>query len=209
MAARVEPPRPRAGVRDVPSPPPVGWAGREVEPYSPALASGGTPPPPLWVMPSELPPEARSQGFVDAYPTPGPPLPPAEGLFDVPGLLERLWLARALEASHRERSGAVVAAAPAGLEVPLAAPASEETPASISSEESVSLGPEPPAEPALPDVGNGPAVEAPRRLASNVISPATLLARPRGWICPTCYLTNDPDATTCRGCRSAGLHLAP
>jgi ribosomal protein L40E len=32
-------------------------------------------------------------------------------------------------------------------------------------------------------------------------------SRPRSWVCPYCYLTNDAGATTCRGCRSSSLHL--
>lgn len=184
MAALLEPPgaRPRApganrypGLTDEergldPSPAPRPTV--EVRPApTPPLELG---PPPLWVAPSEVPAASRALGFFDASPEletiePDPPAP--EGLFDVPGLLERLWLARALEAG-RDRP----------VNRPLRSPASP---------------PMPPLAGATTRYGlstAGPTTEP------DAVSPPAG-PRPVGWICPQCYLTNDAARLDCRGCQ--------
>jgi len=115
MAVQVEPPRWRPR-----SPEPARYPGLTPEERGYEVAAPVPPDPeplpgtPLWVAPSELPPPGRSQGFVvDRAPPPAPPLPETEGLFDVPGLLERLWLARALEA-RRAPSSSTAASLPQG-----------------------------------------------------------------------------------------------
>lgn len=201
MAVRVEPPRGRPAPRES-----VRYAGLTPEErgYDPTSAPEVVPEPPLWMIPSELPPAARPVGFVGALPSapPSEPTPP-EGLFDVPGLLERLWLARALEASHRERSGPPVAAPPAEpppptVSLPIPSPAKSGAIATpwtgVRPPQSSAPRPSVPPTPV-----HGPAVPPPELAAAP--------ARPKSWICPYCYLTNDADATTCRGCRSGHLHL--
>ena len=193
MAVRVEPPRGRPVLRE-----PSGYPGLTpeemgLEPPPPVERPEPWPGPPLWVVPSAVPPPARSVGFVAAPPERVAPAPPGtEGLFDVPGLLERLWLARALEA-HREHPEVPAAAAYAGPP-PVAAtspPVRVPTP-----------GPSVPVE--------APAdrrYEAPVSVLPTAAPSARAPFRPRSWICPYCYLTNDADAATCRGCRSSSLHL--
>jgi hypothetical protein len=148
-------PRPSVEVRPAPTPP---------------LELG---PPPLWVAPSDVPAPSRALGFFDAVPEletiePDPPTP--EGLFDVPGLLERLWLARALEAG-REKPVNRTLRPPSVL--PMPALAGAETRYGLSAGHRV-------------PVAEGAAAPAP--------------PRPVGWICPRCYLTNEAEALTCRGC---------
>jgi hypothetical protein len=207
MAVSVEPPRPRAGAQEPSRYPGLTPEERGLEPPSVAVVSPAPePPPPLWVAPAEVPPADRSVGFVAALPQPTPSEPPdRDGLFDVPGLLERLWLARALEA-HRERVGAATTheAEPSrGHEKPRP-----------STEGRSGVAPAP-----------APAVPGPEeREASEVLPPRLVKPwswsrrpglpptlpmgfRPRGWVCPYCYLANDEGATTCRGCRSSTLHL--
>jgi hypothetical protein len=202
MPVLVEPPRPRGGAR---GPPPT----REA-PLPPVhlLAPEPVPPPPLWLLPSEMPPEARSHGFAEAYPSVGEPPAESEGLFDVPGLLERLWLARALEASHRERSGSFPSSSPRAPASASPAPLSTEPAGETDPAEPVTGVILPPAEPEAPPAVVAASPEPVEALPIPEGSPpAHPQPRPRGWICPSCYLTNDPGAVTCRGCRSGRLHL--
>jgi hypothetical protein len=148
---------------------------------------------PLWVLPSDVPPSARPVGFVGPLPEPldvAPPQVDPEGLFDVPGLLERLWLARALEA-HRERPPDVPSEARSGA---VASPPPAPVPVSAPLTPLADL-PKPPSDATLSSDGS----QTPSR-------PSSWL-RPRSWVCPYCYLANDEGASTCRGCRSSSLHL--
>jgi len=209
MAVVVEPPRARPGPKELGRYPGLTPEERGVDP-PPRLRPSPVPeaPPPLWIMPSGVPKESRSLGFVGPLPEPElPPAAPPEGLFDVPGLLERLWLARALEASHRERwaaSAAVEAPEPGAPPArPVAAPVAPHSPVRSGALSwpmlSVPAPPvAPPAEAAVAPPSPPPPAEPPRTAPS---------VRPRSWICPYCYLTNDANATTCRGCRSGNLHF--
>lgn len=188
MAALVEPPRARPRVPEPSRYPgltdeergldsaPYARPTVEVRPApTPPLELG--PPPPLWVAPSEVPPADRSGGFFDApaaLETIEPDPPPAAGLFDVPGLLERLWLARALEAG-RDRPPRAAPSVPAPSRASVEAPSGAETRYGLSAER----------RPREPE----PATAGPP------------VPRPVGWICPQCYLTNDAGAASCRGCR--------
>jgi len=205
MVARVEPPRGRPEQRY----PGLTPEERGFEPPSASVVSPEPePPPPLWVIPSELPQTARSVGFVGPLPESQlPEPPPPEGLFDVPGLLERLWLARALEA-HRERPWSPTTQDEAAPEL-----ARDRTPFPT---EARSGGVPVTGLAGSPDsrgtVAPMPASSVPRagstppEPASGPV-PIAPPSRPRSWVCPYCYLTNNADATTCRGCRSGSLHL--
>jgi ribosomal protein L40E len=198
MAVRVEPPRGRPVER---------YPGLTPEergfdpPSTPRISVEPEPPPPLWMIPSEMPHPDRSVGFVGALPDAQlPEPPPAEGLFDVPGLLERLWLARALEAAHHERPWPS-ATGPDGRELRTTLPSSGRSGAAMPSAPdrpvpAPSLSPLDPPAPVL-------ATASPALETAGIVEPP----RPRSWICPHCYLTNDASATTCRGCRSGTLHL--
>ena len=121
MVARVDPPRSRPPARDALTDPAARYPGLTPEErgydLAPISATDGEPPPPLWVAPAELPAASRSTGFFGPAPTAPSDRTPPEGLFDVPGLLERLWLARALEANH-ERPWAAYAARTAAAPAP-------------------------------------------------------------------------------------------
>lgn len=204
MVARVEPPRWRPGLSEPERYPGLTAEERGYDPPStprdpPELA------PPLWVAPSALPPPSRSVGLVMAPPAPlaAPRLEP-EGLFDVPGLLERLWLARALEA-RREPPGepSATASRPTGSVSPhLPTPPGALDPARPVTAPTAREGP-PRAVPG--DYGAQPLV--PPRESVAEPSPSPPPSWPSSWICPYCYLANDPRAATCRGCRSSSLHL--
>lgn len=154
------------------------------------------PPPPLWVAPSDIPRPARALGFVAALPETeerGPPAP--EGLFDVPGLLERLWLARALEAGRDRTTGPARAQESEEL-VRMPTPPDNSDRSGGATTEAASTG-----------VGTpGEAVADPPREGRSD-EPATHVAPPtayaRSWVCPWCYLANDAGATVCRGCRAS------
>ncbi len=181
MAALLEPPRARPRPADPERYPGLTLEERGLDPsptVSPAIEL--EPPPPLWIAPSEIPPESRSLGFAAAYPddsetiVPDPPRP--EGLFDVPGLLERLWLARALEAA-RDRAPPSSALAAARVE---------------------------PVTPVIP--WTGPPTRYGLSGGQQAVSPAAPppsppRSAPKGWICPRCYLTNNVGAAECRGCQ--------
>ena len=202
MAVRVEPPRGRSASNY----PGLTPEERDVEvPTVPVRSLEPEPPPPLWFIPSEVPRSSPSGGFFG--PLPGarePEPPPPEGLFDVPGLLERLWLARALEA-RRERPWSSTGT---GVNGPEPDPAGGSGPLPTGSQSGGVLAGVPARSP-----GGGPAPRAtapdatplPERPAAAPVSGVP--PRPRTWICPHCYLTNDATATTCRGCRSGTLHL--
>lgn len=205
MVARVEPSRARPPAGETPG------GGRY--PGLTAEERGLEPQPPrsptaepddslaLWVAPAEVAPASRSSGFfggISESPAPPPPSAAAEpeGLFDVPGLLERLWLARALEAG-RDRPWASYAARKLSSEPP--------PPVLVSSP---SAGP--PVRAPLPRVP-GPAAPAasvspPRPVAplppNGPPTPARVAAAALwgSWICPQCYLTNDRAFALCRGC---------
>ncbi len=198
MAVRVEPPRGRSGSSEASRYPGLTAEERGLEPPFP---------PPLEpvAVPSSLAVPLAATPLVDGLaerrgaPEASPDLPPSslpsasEGLFDVPGLLERLWLARALEV-HRARSFAVAPPHPPSPGVPrtLGAPAADLPPGRLEAESSA---------PRLTEPGRSTgAAEAPRSLP---LEPAPR----KSWVCPYCYLANDRDATTCRGCRSGNLHL--
>ncbi len=188
MAVRVEPPRARPALRE-----PGGYPGLTpeemgLEPPPAPERQEAWPSPPLWVAPSAVPPAARSAGFIAAPPD------DTEGLFDVPGLLERLWLARALEARRDPPSPSPALlnpSPPPGPIAPVAAPP-----------EPVRSAPPRPAPPPAERRAETPVSVVPTAAPS-----ARAPFRPRSWICPYCYLTNDADAATCRGCRSGSLHL--
>ena len=204
MAVRVEPPRGRPAPKESTNYPGLTPEERGAETLSSALLPA-EPAPPLWIIPSSAPAAIPSVGFVGALPEgrPAEALPP-EGLFDVPGLLERLWLARALEAAHRERLGDPAITHPNGPPVP-------ESRSPLPSEHRsgavpAGLAPRPPAPDAAPLGLPPPTPSTPP--TPRILSPAAVAeARPRSWICPFCYLTNDAGAATCRGCRSGTLHL--
>ena len=161
------------------------------------------PPPPLWVVPRDPPRSSGSVGFVGPLPEVAPRAPPEEeGLFDVPGLLERLWLARALEA-RRETPRA-----PKGATVAEPGPT---PPPSLGPAQSGALAARPPAarpEAPLPGPASAPppATAGPPviRPSSSVIVPNVPLAR--SWVCPYCYLANNPSSSICRGCRNTVPH---
>ena len=203
MAVQVEPPRWRPR-----SPEPARYPGltpeeRGYERPPPEPAEVGTlPGTPLWIAPSELPPPARSVGFVVASEAPPTiPAPETEGLFDVPGLLERLWLARALESrrspslpvTHLLGPGPVAEIEPVPSAGELTRPDPEARPPA---------SPAPPAGTAGPELILHPAERAPEPAV-----PPPVASWPSSWVCPYCYLANDPRAATCRGCRSCSLHL--
>jgi len=208
MAVRVVPPRGRPEASDPGRYPGLTAEERGLEvPATPVATGELGPPPPLWVLPSDLPQESRAEGFVGALPEadrPEPP-PPPEGLFDVPGLLERLWLARALEAAHHERAwgGAGVptstAAGPGKTSLPSGA-RSGGVPTTASTRPGDASRPEIALLPPSPSRNGGRPPDPP-------VAVPFPRSGPRSWICPYCYLTNDAGATTCRGCRSGTLHL--
>jgi len=213
MFARVEPPRARASHTE-PSPEANRYPGLDpterLAPLEPSqlAALEDEPPPPLWIAPIDVPPADRPVGFFAALPEELPEVPavdrepprePPEGLFDVPGLLERLWLARALEA------GRELPAAARPARVPLLARAAFSTPPR-------SVAPQParpaPEAPATEDGTSGGAEAAPaappaeRGAASPELTPPRVpTTAVRSWICPYCYLTNDLGTTACAGCR--------
>ena len=194
MAVRVEPPRGR----------PARYPGLTPEERGFDPVPVLLPPPeetasPLWVIPSDLPRDARPEGFVAPLPEPLAPAPEEEGLFDVPGLLERLWLARALEA-RRDRAPIVASRAP---DVPpRSAPPPRPAPEAPSAVPARTVRFDP-----MGPVLRGPVPGAPPPPAPPAAPTARSWARPNSWVCPYCYLTNDAAATTCRGCRSSSLHL--
>jgi len=199
MAVRVEPSRQRA-VQRYPGLTPEERGGELADASEEAPAP--EPESPLWVLPSEMPQGERASGFVGPLPESSLPEPlPPEGLFDVPGLLERLWLARALEAAHLARTPTAAAEMP----TPAARRAAAPVPAQSGAVTTGALGippiaAVPPPTPSAPREGRGsPSVAAPRAYVEPL--------RPGGWICPHCYLTNDATSTTCRGCKSGALHL--
>ena len=204
MAVRVEPLKGRPGPREASAYPGVTQEERGLGPLPAPLASP-EPPPPLWIIPSDVPQSSRPVGFVGALPEPTSPAPPEpEGLFDVPGLLERLWLARALEA-HHERPPPTAGPASEPPDAQDRAPPPEARSGGISSEVSANAhaGPRtPPQGRESRLAGAGPTA---RETAAEL--PAAPWLRPRSWVCPYCYLTNDAGASTCRGCRSSSLHL--
>ena len=165
------------------------------------------PPPPLWVIPSEAPPGPRSVGFVAPLPEPEAEAPaPSEGLFDVPGLLERLWLARALEA-HRERPWTPEVPGPEGssrVPDPLLAPTSRSSAVSGGTPAGPPLLIERPRPTRVLTAAPAPP-PSPPELVEAPIAPVGPLSR--SWVCPYCYLTNEAGASTCRGCRSSSLHF--
>lgn len=193
MAVRVVPPRGRPEASESVRYPGLTPEERGLDvPTTPLATPELGPPPPLWVIPSEVPRAQRQEGFMG--PLPGAdllePPPPPEGLFDVPGLLERLWLARALEATHHERA-----------QVPGGGPSLVRTPLPSDARS----GAVPGGTPSRPsEAFRTPGGEA---LLSPAAPAPTAATGPRSWICPYCYLTNDAGATTCRGCRSGALHL--
>jgi len=201
MAVRVEPPRGRPGPREALGYPGLTAEERGLDPPS-FYPAPPEPPPPLWVLPSDLPQSSRSVGFVGPLPEPiGPEPVEPEGLFDVPGLLERLWLARALEAHHERTTSP-------GVEPlqghPQTAPAQSPSPASRSGGTSPAVPSEMPAGgAAVPGIGPSPTIQS-ETLNESLTA---LGMRPRSWVCPYCYLTNDAGHSTCRGCRSGALHL--
>jgi hypothetical protein len=160
------------------------------------------PSPPLWVVPSEVPRASRSLGFAGAYPEPILPDPPEpEGLFDVPGLLERLWLARALEA-QRERPWSAEPPASGSPERPdLLVPSSGAKSGGV-----FAVGPSSAPAAGVPTAAPGSSnASVP---PESTIGPGHALGfRPKSWVCPYCYLANDASASTCRGCRSSSLHF--
>jgi len=208
MVARVEPPRARAA-RNEPAPDAARYPGLTPEERAVPLdearleAMDGEPPPPLWIAPLEIPPASRSLGFVAAYPDPlaeglpPDPPPPPEGLFDVPGLLERLWLARALEA-HRER--------PSTTPAPQASPPTVAQPLEVPRVPTASPSPLPRSPPETPPSARGseiPLTGPPPRIPldeGRAYPPPVAPTLPRSWICPNCYLTNDLAATSCVAC---------
>jgi len=199
MAVRVEPPRQRAVQRY----PGLTPEERGLEPLDgPDEATPPEPESPLWILPSEMPQAERATGFVGPLPAEPPPEPlPPEGLFDVPGLLERLWLARALEAAHLARTATPTAEAPLAparrSAAVLPAQSGAVTPGALGIPPVADV---PPPAPPSPREGRDPRpVATPRAYVEPL--------RPGGWICPHCYLTNDATSTTCRGCKSGALHL--
>lgn len=209
MVARIEPPRSRPTPKE-PGTNAARYPGLTAEErgldLDPPESSPRDlePPPPLWIAPVEVPRASRSVGFAAAYPDTLPddllvkPLEP-EGLFDVPGLLERLWLARALE-SHRDP--------PATAPIPReAVPAPTVPPAfrtvgSVPSHGTPALAtppadPRPVGDPRLPFVPTPGSRVEDGRTPSRAFAPAP----PSGWICPQCYLTNDAGSESCRACR--------
>ena len=213
MVARVEPPRARATPAER-SPEASRYPGLDpterllpLDPPSLA-ASDDEPPPPLWIAPIEVPPADRSVGFVAALPEllpellPDPPSvdrEPPEGLFDVPGLLERLWLARALEA----RREPLAAASPVRL--PLRTRAPPEAPRRDPAPTPVTPAPEEPrsaaAETGAPAATSSPAPTDRRSTPPESLPAPVSPTAVRSWICPYCYLTNDLGTTACAGCR--------
>jgi len=204
MAVRVEPLKGRPGPREASAYPGVTQEERGLGPLPAPLASP-EPPPPLWIIPSDVPQSSRPVGFVGALPEHISPDPPdSEGLFDVPGLLERLWLARALE-GHHERPTEVVGSAPDGSDAHDQALAAGSRSGGLLPETPTSA----PSEPAVLPRGREPRLAgAGPTMGEPALGPiAVRSSRPRSWVCPYCYLTNDAGATTCRGCRSSSLHL--
>lgn len=206
MAVQVEPPRWRPRSPEAARYPGLTPEERGYPPTIPPATDPGPPrETPLWLAPSELPPPARSAGLVVERPEPPPAASPdVDGLFDVPGLLERLWLARALEAAHRPpvptgRTGPLAPASALGSAT--TAPAAPESPVGLSptsvSRHEAEL---------VHDASAGPDVVLSREPEPAPPSPPAA-AWPASWICPYCYLANDPRAATCRGCRSGSLHL--
>ena len=213
MALRIEPPRGRLVPAEASRYPGLTPEERGYDDAPPRpVVREAEPGPPLWILPSELPPASRPTGFVgplprEALPPEYPPPPPPEGLFDVPGLLERLWLARALEVSHQERARPPLTpravpppVLPYASVLPLAVTRSGAArpmapPAPVGGRAIPSTPPAPSARPAVPPP------------APILAPPVPSTARPKSWICPYCYLTNDAAWTTCRGCRSGALHL--
>lgn len=203
MAVQVEPPRWRPR-----SPEPARYPGltpeeRGCEAPAPAPPNAEPPPgTPLWVAPSEPPPPAGPSGF-DAAQAPPSALPPpeTEGLFDVPGLLERLWLARALE-GHRPPSSWSLPRVPGSAPAAKAAPA---PPGSLSRSGGLPVSPAP----VVPATPPSRATSDPHPLerTPEAAPPPPVASWPTSWVCPYCYLANDPRAATCRGCRSSSLHL--
>ncbi len=181
MAVVLEPPRARPRPADGDRYPGLTLEERGIDavPVAPPRVDFD-PPPPLWIAPSEIPSDARSAGFASAYPETILPDPPRrEGLFDVPGLLERLWLARALEAA-RERDTPTPPVVTATVEpvTPVLTWGGAATRYGVSAPVLQSSPPEEP------------------RPSSRPV--------PKGWICSRCYLTNDAESTACRGCQRAG-----
>lgn len=212
MVARVEPPRGRAP-RKEPAADGARYPGLTAEERAVPLEEArletldDEPPPPLWIAPVEIPQASRSVGFVGAYPDalpdslpPDPPRPPPEGLFDVPGLLERLWLARALEA-HRERPPT----APAPGASPPTAARYTEGPRGPTTSPAPAVRPSAETAPSAPG-SDAPLTGPPPRIPLEegpVFPPPVAPTLPRSWICPGCYLTNDLAAASCVGCGRA------
>lgn len=205
MAVHVESPRRRPELREPSRYPGLTLEERGLD-FAPTVLLSSPEPPQPWLIPSEGPHDARSEGPAGAIPErvlPGPP--EQEGLFDVPGLLERLWLARALEA-HRERPGS---SASRTADVPAASSESSPPPGAptpTTARTVVSNAPFPGQR-----SSDGPTVavaSVPRSSLPPTSAPSVPIGfRPSSWVCPYCYLANDAAASTCRGCRSSSLHL--
>lgn len=211
MVARVDPPRPRAPERGSGEAsaryPGLTAEERGYDP-SPLVPPTVEPPPPLWVAPAEVPESSRSSGFFGPAPEAVEPEPVPEGLFDVPGLLERLWLARALEARQERPWTAYVARSAAHRAAPTTPPTSPATvaaPAPAATPPPAASPPPAPAPsaraPAAPPTS--PSRSIPSALAPLPPTPAqkAQAALWSSWICPQCYLTNDHAVDVCRGCR--------
>jgi len=202
MAVQVEPPRWRPRSSEPARYPGLTPEERGYEPTTPvATPPEPLPETPLWIAPSEMPPPDRAVGFVvvsRAPPEPAPTPPEAEGLFDVPGLLERLWLARALEGRRDLAVSRAAMLPPPGSSSDMLPPALTPEPRT---DPAATLR-EPPARELAPAAA-APPVERLRDLSA----PSPPASWPSSWVCPYCYLANDPRAATCRGCRSSSLHL--
>jgi hypothetical protein len=204
MAVRVEPPRGRPSSAETSRYPGLTPEERGAELPPPLFAPGAPEPPspPPWAIPSEAPRDSWPLGLVGATPEPTGPSPPErEGLFDVPGLLERLWLARALEA-QRERPWSAEPPASGSPERPdLLVPSSGAKSGGVSA-----VGPSSAPAAGVPTAAPGSSnASVP---PESTIGPGHALGfRPKSWVCPYCYLANDASASTCRGCRSSSLHF--
>jgi hypothetical protein len=205
MVARVEPPRGRS-----PRPEPVADTARYpgLTPEERAIPPeegqrdilDEESPSPLWIAPVEVPQASRSVGFASAYPEAlpdslPPDPPPPEGLFDVPGLLERLWLARALETRRERPTTPPILRNPPSAGAPEPAP----PPPTILSEATC-------APPRAAVADDRPPSAVPPRIPLDeraAYPPPMAPTLPRSWICPGCYLTNDLAAPACAGCGRA------
>jgi hypothetical protein len=207
MAVLIEPPRGRSGSSGATRYPGLTAEERGLGPEFPLVTERGAGATPLAGVPASPrgPPNELGEPSVAShrqeFPGPRTPSRPPEndGLFDVPGLLERLWLARALEV-YRPRSGSFVAEPPPAPSVPYRPTGPEGSTDRDPVELRSAADPSPRPDPSSRSGGS---------IGSDgATAPPGSRALPRtSWVCPYCYLANDPEAATCRGCRSGSLYL--